>query len=516
MTTSTTRSAEAPPAVAARRLPSGWAVAMGAVLLALLFAYARWRWPGLVPIGSDNDEYRMVGQALARFEAPVVAGVEGTKYPLGYPAVLALLEWLRLPVAAAAQALNVIALIGAVAGLAWLAGRPREDRPVSPGAAFAAGGLVVTSAAVWNDVYSIMPELLLLIVLTALLVTVDRPLHDQRYGRLTALAVAAVLLKTMAALAVGGMVLGLLFACWRGDRDGTVRRAAWWRPLLPGAGGALAVLGGMLLMRPYPSHTTGYVAMFPLADPDDASRGRLGIGGLVRRTIEDVPSTIADLGRAITLVDGPRGLAIAVAIVGLTLGVVGAWRLGRRSPLGPVALGMVLAYTVGMTTWPYHAPRFGLPLVPVAALGVGWLARAVGSDTAVSATTMATPATAPPTRLRPTAGETGEALGTRLERQHGSLAVVRGWVRANAVPDGSLVSMDYRELARELEQTVQPIGYTSDPDALWTQVEGAEHLVVLDLYRKRTRQVEVLLETHRDRFEPVLDEAGVRVFAVRD
>jgi hypothetical protein len=66
-----------------------------------------------------------------------------------------------------------------------------------------------------------------------------------------------------------------------------------------------------------------------------------------------------------------------------------------------------------------------------------------------------------------------------------------------------------------VEQPVQPIGYTSDPDALWVQVEGAEHLVVLNFHAKRNRQVEGLLETYEARFDPVLDEAGARVFAVR-
>jgi hypothetical protein len=515
MTTSTTSTSRPGAAVRRERGPAVWWVVVGAALLLLLVVYGRLRWPGLVPVGSDNDEYRMVGEALARFEAPIVAGVEGTKYPLGYPAVLAILQWLRLPVVSAAQALNLIAFVGVAAGVAWIAGRPREELPASPGAALAAGGLVVTSAAVWNDVYSIMPELLLLLVITALLVTVDRPLPEQRYGVLTLLAGVAVLLKTMASLLVGGMVVGLLVATWRRDRDPADGSTSWWRPVLPGAVGALTVLVGMLLMRPYPTHTTGYVAMFTLVDPDDASLGRLGFGGLVRRTIEDVPTTIADLGRAITLIDVSRGMAITVAIVGLTVGVAGAWRLGRRTPLGAVALGMVLAYAIGMTTWPYHAPRFGLPLVPIAALGAGWVARAAGRNLAGGAAAGVAIVAALAASSLPTASEAGEDLGARLERQHGALATVRDWAREHEIPAGSLASMDYRELARVVEQPVQPIGYTSDPDALWVQVEGAEHLVVLNFHAKRNRQVEGLLETYEARFDPVLDEAGARVFAVR-
>jgi hypothetical protein len=529
--TTTTRPPATRPVPTTGPSPAWW-VLVGVVLLGLLVTFARLRWPGLVPIGSDNDEYRMVGEALARFEPPVVAGVEGTKYPLGYPALLAVLHWSPFPVVGTAQALNLVALVAVAGGLAWIAGRPRPDRPASPGAALAAAGLVVTSAAVWNDVHSIMPELFTLLVVTAMLVAVDRPIPAQRYGLLTGLAVAAVLLKTMASLIVGGAVLALVAASWLADRrgaqaggrteDGRRPLAALWRPLVPGVVAAGTVLAGMLLMRPYPVHTTGYVAMFTLADPDDASLGRLGIGGLVRRTLDDVPWTVMDLGRAITVVDATRRPAITIAIVGLTLGVVGAWRLGRGTPLGPVALGMVVLYAVGMTTWPYHSARFGLPLVPVAALGAGWLAQAIGRaggrvipSRVLGLVAGAAIVAALAAVSLPRVAAAGEESRERFPREHAAVDTVAAWARDHDVDDGAAASMDYREIARVMDRRVLPIGYTSDPDGLWAQVEDADHLVVLDLYGKRTRQVEILLETYPERFTPVLEDGGVRIFDVR-
>jgi hypothetical protein len=503
-----------PPDRRGRLLP--WAIVV-LVLVAIGIAYARLRWPGYLPVGSDNDEYQLVGSALARFEAPVVAGVEGTKYPLGYPFLLAILEWLRLPVAPAALVINVLALAASVATVAFVAGRATAIRPASPGAALAAGGLLVTSAAVWNDVFSVMPELLLLAVVTAMLATVDQPLGRRRLVVLTVLAVVAVLLKTLAILVVVGGC-GLIWLLAQRDRSlaapegGTTARV-----LIPAAASIGVVLAGLVLMRPYPEHTTGYFATFPLEDPDDASLGRLSPGGLIGRTLRDVPDTLTDLGRAIALIDAGTTLAVIVAILALGLGVVAAFRLRPEGiPLGPFAAGAVVAYALGMAAWPYHSSRFGLPLVPVAALGAGWLVRMIAERGTRSllaggllvALLVATSSAA--------VADRGDRARDELARQHAALEELERWADQELGDGERLVSFDYREVSRLLDRTVAPIGYTSDPDALLDQIGDADRLVVLDLYGKRTTQADVLLREHGDRFEVLVDGDDLRVFAVRD
>ena len=510
-----------------------WVVVV-AVLAAIGVGYAQLRWPGVLPFGSDVDEYQLIGQALANFEAPVVAGVEGTKYPLGYPFILAVLAWLRLPVAWAAVVLNFAALV-AVTGLsAWLAGRAWGHRPASPGGAMTAGALVLTSVAVWNDAYTVMPELLTVAAITAMLVVVEVPLTPRRILILTVVAVAAVLLKTLAlAVIVGGCVLAWLHAASTSRQvvqpvramdvrrphqlgpDGPLTAGASTRGVLLPALAAVVVAGvGLLAMLRFPEHTTGYFATVRLADPDDASQGTLGPLGLVRRAVGDVPETLADFGRAFALNDAGTGLAVVVALVALTLGVVAAFRLRPGTALGPFTLGAVLAYTAGMSVWPYHSSRFGLPLVPVAAIGIGWVVRSLSwrrTWSLLAGLVVTGVLVAGSVSVVADRGETARAT---LPEHHEARETLEAWAANELGPDERLVSFDYREVARALDRPVDPIAYTSDPDALLAQVEGADHLVVMKLYGKRTAQVRELLEVHGERFEPELDAGELEIYRI--
>ena len=503
-----------------------WVVVV-VVLAGVAVAFAVARWPGWLPIGSDNDEYQLVGSALAAFEPPVVAGVEGTKYPLGYPFLLAVFEWLRLPVAPAAIALNLVSVAVTAGLVAWVAGRATPTTPASPGAALAAGGVVVSSVAVWDDAFSVMPEMLTLAVMAAMLavIAVDHPEDlGPRLRILTVLAVAAVLLKTLAALVlVGGVILVALWSLWVRDRAA----ARGWgadapgalRPLVPAAWATVVVLAGMLLMRPFPEHTTGYVATFFLQDPFDASQGRLGPMGIIERAIADVPATLANFGRAVTVVDATREVGVAVALVALGIGLVGAWRLRPRGPLGPFALGAVLAYTVGISVWPYYSLRFGVPLVPVSALGAGWLVRVltdrIRSPLAGPLVGAAMVATLVATSL-PAAVERGVAAEERLARQHAALEVLEGWATAELDAAQQLVSFDYREVAHHLDREVAPLAYTEDPEVLWSMVAqvDADAVVMVDIHHARNRQLRMLLDAYPDRFEPALEGDGVGAWRV--
>ena len=532
-----------------------WAVVV-TTLLAVGLAYARVRWPGFLPLGSDNDEYQLVGQALAAFEPPVVAGVEGTKYPLGYPAILAILEWLRLPVAPAALVLNLLAVAATTGLVSWTAGRATSMLPPSPGAALAAGGLVVASVAVWNDAFSVMPEMLTMAVVAAMLAVVAGPpdgrgLTAGRLVALTVLSVAAVLLKTLAVVVVlGGCSLLLLRAWLLRRRGGTSTEAAPWKLIQPALWSVVVVVAGMLAMRPYPEHTTGYLATFFLRDPFDASLGSLGPLGLLERTWQGVPDTLADLGRALLLIDASSEVAAVVAVVVLTLAAVAAFRLRPGGPLGAFVVGGVVAYAVALSAWPYHSSRFGLPLVPMGALAAGWLVRLVsdgsagsggsgGGDGGVGGAGAADPAggvggvaaadavdgaggvggadavgrrhDGQPfhRRAQPQvvigllvgflvlgglvvtswqgAVDRGASSAERLATQHAAMDTLADWAEDELQSDDVLISFDYREVARRLDREVWPLAYTSDPDALWGMVEEADAEVVLQVSFHATR-----------------------------
>lgn len=520
------------------------------VLATIGVVYARARWPGALPLGSDNDEYQLAGRALAAFEAPLVAGVEGTKYPLGYPALLAALQWLRLPVAAAAIALNLAALALTVGIVARLAGRATDRLAPNPGAALAAGSVVAASVAVWNDAYSVMPELGLIVLVATMLVVLERPLTARRLLALSVLAVAAVLLKTLAILLVlGGCGLLWLVAGSRlewlaagrasprgaGREVGPVpparrRGPAPLRLLLPGGAALVTVLAGMAAVRSLPEHTTGYLATFFLRDPFDASAGELGPLGLLRRTVTDVPDTFRNLGRSIALIEGGTALATVVALVALTLGVVAAFRLRPGAPLGVFVVGATLAYVLGMMLWPYHSSRFGLPLVPIAALGAGWLVRVVtdprggeGHDGALEQdrpagawASLAAGGVVTALLVASSWGDLvdhGEAAADRLASQHAAMEQLETFSDPGFA-EARLVSFDYREVAHRLDRPVQPLAYTSDTDALLEQVGDADYVVKVDIHHVRNRQLGLLLNAEPDRFVPLLDEPSVAVYRV--
>lgn len=506
-------------------------LAVAAALLLVALAYARARWPGWLPVGSDNDEYQLVAEALARFEAPVVAGVEGTKYPLGYPAVLSLFVWLGLPIGPSALVLNLVAVTVTVALLVAVVGRAAPPWSASPGAGLAAGALVTTSVSVWNDAFSIMPELVTLAVLAGVLAVVAGGLQGRRLIVLSALGVAAVLLKTLAAMVVVGGSLLLAAWVWLRRRQGADtaaltggRDGSPWPLLWPAGASVVTVLAGMVVMRPFPDHTTGYVGTFLLRDPFDASVGSLGPLGLVRRTLADIPATLADLGRAMAWIDAGTTAAGVVAVVGLTLGVVAAFRLRPGGPLGVFVLGAVLAYVAGLSAWPYHSSRFGIPLVPVAALGVGWAVRevarllappgratvervvAVALGVAVLAALVVTSWSAVVAR--------GEEAEARLAMQHAALDTIAAWADAELGDDEVVVSFDYREVARRIDRTVQPFAYTADVAALSSMLGDADWVVQVDFHHRRNQQLALLLDAEPDRFERTVDGDGVGVWRV--
>ena len=126
---------------------------------------------------------------------PVVAGVEGTKYPLGYPLVLAGIDALGLPVTRAALALNlalVVALAGVVAGTARSLGRRVA---AVPSALYAVGG-----AGIWGSVFVTMPDLAFVVVTGLVLWWSGRLRRHRDVLVLAGLVVAATLLKSVGLL----------------------------------------------------------------------------------------------------------------------------------------------------------------------------------------------------------------------------------------------------------------------------------------------------------------------------
>lgn len=487
-----------PPPV--RRLPPVSVVAGALLVLAIAVVCAAARWSGELPVGSDHDEYLLVGERLRRGDGPLVAGVEGSKYPLGYPLVLALLGLLRLPVEQSAMVVNGVALVAAAAVSALTVrrlGLPRLG-------AFTAAVYVAASPLLWGSAYVVMADVLLVLLVALTLFVLVGAERGRDVLVLGALVAAATALKSVGLLLALGVSAGLLL------RPGLRR---WC--VLPVVAGLAATVVSARAVTAYPEHTTGYGATFWLVDPRDASLGEASAADVLARLWTRSDVWLSDLTHALTGPHAPSRVALVVGLALLGLGLVAVAR-GRGRAFWPV-LGFVGAYDAGLLLWPYASPRFGEPLIPVAALGVGllgallWRARVAGVLVALVAALAYT-------------GWSVQRLAEEaaLDReQYGSLRVAldefEAWADSNVRRDEQLVSFDYREVARRLDRTVLPLGYTSDVAALHAASvgRGADWLVVVrDLYPRRQELADAVVTAYPDEFELALENARVRVYRV--
>ncbi len=473
---------------------------MGVAAVAVLLAvFAALRFTGQLPYGSDHDEYRLVAQSLLRSGTPVVGGVEATKYPLGYPLLLALLDGLGLPIGTAAIVVNVV-LVAALAVVVVRLTAPLGARL----AQLSAAAFVVTNVALWGSVYAVMPDVLFTL-LVALVVARMVALESGRdVAVVAALVVSAASVKSVGLLVAVAASAGVLFGARR------LRRWCW----APALAGLVAVGVQAVVTAPYPEPATGYARTFVLRNPYDAADGRASVAEVAARVVTRVDSVLTDVGAALTGASTPDTVAAVVALALLALGIVG---LRRQRPF---AVALVVVYAVGLTLWPFASVRFGLPLLPLAAVGVGVAAawvfrvapRAVGAVVVVAAL-----------------GGLGVANGVAVRREaaaeaamlaslHAATQEAVHWIDHNVERDEPIASLAYRELALRLDRPVLPLGYTSDTAALWSASggRGARWFVNLTtLYPRRARHARRLVAAYPDRFERVFRNDEVAIYRIR-
>lgn len=481
-------------------------MALGAVLL-LVAVFAVVRIHDVPLFGSDHDEYRMLAAELWRTGRPVVAG-EGTKYPLGYSIVLGAADRLGLPMTTFAVGLNV-ALIAATAVLVWLLTRRGLLRHVHAGTAVAGlvtGAFVATSPPLWDASNFAMPDIALACVFAAALVVVaDLPRRPALVG-LVLVAALGVTLKTVA------LILGAALAVPLVLRPG-LRRWVW----APPAVALLALVGQVVLTAPYPEHTTGYASTFWLRDPYDASAGTIGLLDLPVRIVERLPLVAEDAARAVVGPDLPAGVTVPVLVALLALGV--AALAGQRVFL----VVLVSAYALALAAWPYRSLRFGLPLLPIAAVGAGALpglaVHRLRRHARLAAVVLAVVAVV----------GVGALALWRLDRVRLDAATEQqryatidaavdelvAWADAEIDRDEAIASLDYRELTLRLDRPVAPVPYTSDPQVLWAHVGEADWFIATrGLYAAREARTRDLLDAHGERLRLEFESGPVEAYRV--
>jgi hypothetical protein len=465
-------------------------------------AMAVLRWTGQAPYGSDNDEYRMLAEALYTTGQPLVAGVEGSKYPLGWSLLLGAFEQLGLDITATAFVLNVAFLAGTVA-VVWLIARR-----YGPLAAAAGALAVAVGASLWSSVYVVMPDAALTFVTAAAFWAVLHLDDDRRpmrwhVGWLTALAAAAVLLKTVGLVLAGALTVALFLRPW-------LRRWSW----LPVTVGLALTAAQAALIAPYPEHTTGYAATFWLRDPYDAAGGSITAAQLPGRIVERLDLFLTDAGFAVLGAHVPSPVGITVTLVLLAVTVV-AYRRLRWS-----ALAFMTVYAVLLAAWPFRSSRFGLPLVPLAAIGfaalIGAARRRAGGPVVASVLAVALLVPHVVGNVRAVHADAA-AEETQLAALAAASDDLTDWIAANVPADEPIASLDYRELAYRTGREVLPLGYTTDTEALLAASagRGARWLVVVrGLYGRREARADALLSAHPDRFALAYRNARTDVYRI--
>ena len=465
-------------------------VALGAVL----------RSSGTPPFGSDNDEYRLVAEELLDSGRPLVAGVEATKYPLGYPLVLAGFALVGLPVTGAAIVLNV-ALVAALGGVMVVLARS-AGRPIAavPAAVYAVAGV-----GVWGSVFVTMPDLAFLVV-GALVVWRAGVL-----ARPADVAVLAALVGLATALKSMGVLIGLAAAVAVAVGPRAVRRLAW----VPVA----VVVGLTALMAtftaPYPEHTTGYARTFLLIDPRDDTLGSASLVEVAGRVVTRASLVLRDVGAAVVgpNVATPWSWLIALALVG-----AGVWALWPSPTRRAYVLAFLVVWLPALALWPYSSVRFQLPLVPLAAAGVGGVAVAaarrlgragVVAFVAVLAVFLANSAV----QLQRQADAEAATVGAVAA----DTAATASWAEGALPSEDVVASFAYREIAYRLDRPVVALGYTGDMDRLWREVAeaGADWLVVMpSLYGSRGALEDRFVATFADRLRLVHDTPTVDTYVI--
>jgi hypothetical protein len=501
VSTSLRQPADTADAVAAATARRPWALVGVAVVILLTAVFALLRNPGEPPFGSDHDEYRMVAQSLLAGNGPVVAGVEGTKYPLGYPLLLAALDVVGLPVTATALGLNILMLAAVVLVVGHLT-RPLQSR----WAQLAAAVFVVGNVALWGGAFAVMPDVAITLLAALMLWRMQRIATVRDVLTVAALGAVATSVKSVGLLIAGAASVALLV------RAGRLR---WWF-WVPGGAAVLAAAVQALWVAAYPDHTTGYATVFWLNDPYDVASGRASLLEVGARLFTRIPDVVQDVGDAVV---GPHIADVPGALIAGLLLAVGVWAYRQNRAF---AVALIVVYGVGLTLWPFESLRFGLPFVPLAAVGVGGAVAAL-QRASVAWRTVGYAATGAVLAVALLAGgrqvqADAQADGDTYRRLNAGTQQLAAWVSAEVPAGDVLASLDYREIAFRIDRRVVPLPYSSDTEDLLRRVRagGSRWFVAYrDVYRRRSSVTRAFVRDHRDTLDLVYRNEAVSVWSVR-
>lgn len=323
--------------------------------------------------GGDNAGYLSLAVSLLErgdyVELWDPAEPPHTKYPPVFPLLLAGAMLLGARSWVAFKALSVVAVGGAVLLSLALARR----RLGTVGGLAVALLLVLSDAFLWASAW-ILSEPLFLVLSLGAVVALEAGVRGRsgegeseggeedgtpRDRRPLPPAAALFAGCTLAILAYftrsAGLPLVAAVGAWL-----LLRKA--WRPALAFAV-AFGVPAFLWMLRGRSSRAEGYLSEFWMVDPYQPELGRVGLGGLAARAVDNLVLYGTEyIPRGLTPVGGGW---IPILGVGLLLLAAAGWARAVRRGLGPAELFVPL-YAVLILLWPavWSGDRFALPLYP--------------------------------------------------------------------------------------------------------------------------------------------------------
>ncbi|NJD18211.1 MAG: hypothetical protein FIA95_02870, partial [Gemmatimonadetes bacterium] len=303
--------------------------------------------------GGDNAAYLSLAYSLLHNgsyrELFDPAGLPHTKYPPVFPGLLALLMLLGARTWAAFKSVAVLSTLGAVA-LTYLWAERRL------GAVWAAGVallLALSSAVVYYSHWILSDPAFLALTLLAVW-ALERGDREEAGPGWLVLGGAATGLAYFTRSA--GLPLVVALGLW------LARRRRWRALAATGVARGVPML--LWSLRARGAGQGEYVSEFWLVDPYDPGKGRVGIGGLLGRFLENL---VGYVGTHLPggVVGAGTPLLAGLGVLMVALAGLGWFRAARRRP-GPAELFLPL-YAGLILLWPavWSGARIALPLYPL-------------------------------------------------------------------------------------------------------------------------------------------------------
>lgn len=496
--------------------------------------------------GGDNVRYMILGESLGSARGYLDLHLPGaplhTKYPPGYPAVLAVLG---LVGGVQLFKLASLAFTGATVALTGVLGRRLFRGDVG----LAAAAVLAVNPVLLQYSHWVLSEAAFLLLVTAALcawASADGEVGageggaggggspGEGSGRLgwlaLALAVGAFLTRTagLPLLAVAVLVPA-------------ARRR--WRTAAIAAAAVLAVTGGWAAYQALAApDRTGYLGELLMVNPYAPEQGTVGVAGLLGRAAENawlyvsavLPGSFLsepEAGRP------PAGTGRALLGIAVVAAALTGWIRRSLEGIGPAELFTVL-YAGIIALWPsvWTDQRFLLPLLPLVGIyglaGVRWWSERAarlgsgGAGRAVRAATAAVAVAAVLVGARDAAGRIPERLDCIADWQRGSPCMAAGyrtffemgrWAREHTPRDAIVANRkpEFFWWFSRRQGDVYP--FSDDPAVVLRGLEemGATHVLLDRIFSTSLRYLQPAILAHRDRFELVHRGGPPEIFLLR-